>query len=395
MPTTLSTPETLMVPRVDCHCSGGPRQMGVAQGAALRDKIRGTHQSMRNLEAFRMEQPWLMPYPLFLKLAERKSEQMLVPALRQENPAMLARLEGIAEGAGLPLRSLCLMNSMEAFIASMSGRTTVPLPGACSALAVRGARTRDGEPVIAKNFDYLPLVQPFFVLRESSPEQGWRSLDFAVAPQAGTVDGMNEKGLAITLNYAFVTDPGQPNPLITMLIADALAACATVPEAIKHITTKPHWGAGMLMLADASGDLAAVELSNTRFGIRRPAGGNDWLLFTNVCHCPETGAVQVSESAAFSDKVPGPLRGRPVLEWHAHRARRLEELVRQQSGISPDELAAIMADHGPHGIPDGTSPCVHTDYWRTTASLQWMPASRRVRVSYSTACTAQYVELAL
>jgi hypothetical protein len=61
----------------------------------------------------------------------------------------------------------------------------------------------------------------------------------------------------------------------------------------------------------------------------------------------------------------------------------------------PDELAAIMADHGPTGVPDGASPCVHTDYFQTTASLQWFPARRRVRVSYGTACTAKYVEIAL
>jgi len=219
-----------MVPRVECRCSGGPRQMGLAQGAALRDKIRGTHQSMRNLEAFRMEQPWLLPYPLFLKLAERKSEQMLVPALRQENPAMLARLEGIAEGAGLPLRSLCLLNAMEAFIASMSDRTTVPLPGACSAVAVRGRPDPRRRADHREEFRLSPAGPTLLRAARKLSDDGWRSLDFAVAPQAGTVDGMNEKGLAITLNYAFVTDPGRPNPLVTMLIADALAACATVPR---------------------------------------------------------------------------------------------------------------------------------------------------------------------
>jgi len=54
-----------------------------------------------------------------------------------------------------------------------------------------------------------------------------------------------------------------------------------------------------------------------------------------------------------------------------------------------------MADHGPTGVPDGASPCVHTDYFQTTASLQWFPARRRVRASYGTACTAKYVEIAL
>jgi hypothetical protein len=382
-------------PRVECRCSGDPREMGLTQGTELREKILGTYQSLRNLEAFRLEQPGWLPYPLFLKLAERKAEKFLVPALRRSNPGMLARMQGIAEGAGLPLGSVCLMTAMEAFIGSVEGRTVAPPPGACSALAVRGTRSRTGEPIIARNFDYPSLLEPFFMFRESRPRGGFRSLDFAVAPQAGTADGVNEKGLAITVDYAFVTDAATPNPLVTMLIADALASCATVTEAVRRITASPRWGAGILMLADASGDLASVELSNTREGVRRPAAGVDWLLFTNVCHCPETCAVGVSESAAWSDKAPSPLRGGSVLQPHATRARRIEELFRDQSSLGPDELAAIMADHGPTGVPDGASPCVHTDYFQTTASLQWFPARRRVRASYGTACTAQYVEIAL
>jgi hypothetical protein len=274
-------------------------------------------------------------------------------------------------------------------------RAVVPPLGACSALAVRGAHSKAGEPIIARNFDYPTLFQPFFMLRESRPRSGFRSLDFAVAPQAGAVDGVNEKGLAITLNYAFVTDSGPPNPVITMLIADALASCATVTEAVRRITATPRWGAGMLMLADASGELASVELSNTRAGVRRPAAGDDWLLFTNVCLCPETCAVQASGAAAYSENAPLPLRGGSVLQPHKDRARRFEELLGDQSRIGPDELAAIMADHGRTGVPDGASPCVHTGYFNTTATLQWYPVRRRVRVSFSAACTARYVEIAL
>ena len=180
-----------------------------------------------------------------------------------------------------------------------------------------------------------------------------------------------------------------------MLIADALASCATVTEAVRRLTASPRWGAGMLMLADAAGDLASVELSNTHAGVRRPAVGTDWLSFTNVCLCPETCAVQVSESAAWSERSPSPLRGGLLLQPHSNRARRIEELVSRQSCLGPDELAAIMADHGPAGLPDGSSPCVHTDYFNTTACFQWFPGRRRVRVSYSVACKARYVEIAL
>jgi hypothetical protein len=369
--------------------------MGLTQGKALKQKILGAHASLRDLEAFRLNQPRWLPYPAFLRLAESKSEQYLIPALRNANPTMLARLEGIAEGADVSLRALCLLNSMEAFLSSITGRTINPPLSACSALAVRGSRSRRGDAILAKNFDFLPAVQPYYTIRESRPQTGFRSLDFTAAPLAGTVDGVNEKGLAITFNYAYVTDSGPPNPLISMSIADALASCATVAEAVKHLTKTPRWGGGMLMLADASGDLASVELSNTRSGVRRPAKGEDYLLFTNVCFCSETCAVQVPESAAYSEHAPPPLRGSLVLKPHTERARRLQELLSAQTKIGPDELASIMADHGPSGIPDGASPCVHTSYFNTTAALQLFPARRSIRASFTSACKAKYVELGL
>src|SRR5262249_33672496 len=160
--------------------------------------------------------------------------------------AMLARLDAIAVGSGLPFRSLCLMNAMEALLGSVRGRT-VPIPlGGCSALAVKGRMTADGTPVVAHNFDYVPVVAPFYMLRESRPANGFRSLDFLVAPMPGTVDGINEKGLCITFNYAFVTDHGGPAPLISMAIADALATCSTVSEALAMISSRNRWGAGIL-----------------------------------------------------------------------------------------------------------------------------------------------------
>jgi hypothetical protein len=209
------------------------------------------------------------------------------------------------------------------------------------------------------------------------------------------VDGVNEKGLAITLNYAFVADRGAPDQLISMLIADALASCASVAEAVKRITASPRWGAGILMLADATGDLASVELSNTRQAVRGPAQGEDWLLFTNVCFCPETCAVQVEERAVYSNKVPSPIRGGSVLQPHAGRAKRLEDLLHKHGSVDAAELAAIMGDHGPAGQPDASSPCVHSAYFNTTACLQWFPRRRSARVSFTNACTAEYVEIVL
>src|SRR5262249_15625525 len=161
--------------------------------------------------------------------------------------------------------------------------------------------------------------------------------------------GINERGLCITLNYAFLFDSGQPAPLITMLIAEALARCATVSEALSHIESRPRWGTGILMLADADGDIASLELSPSKAGVRRPDHGEDWLAFTNVCRSPEICALQVPETAVFSGKVPRSLQGEPVLQPHIKRARRIEELVQAYRTLDINDIANVMADHGPNG----------------------------------------------
>ncbi len=246
-----------------CLCSGNPHEMGFTQGVAARSKTAYFGCVLSGLEAFRLRQPAWLPYPLFLRVAERRATCMLVAALSESNISMLARLKGVAEGAGMPLRRLCLWNAMEAFLSATQG-TTIPAPlGCCSTIAIRGALVQDGDPIVARNFDYLPVVQPFLMLRESRPRGGFRSLDFTTAFQAGALDGINEKGLAITQNYAFVTDAQRPAPLISMLIADALAACGSVQEAVAFIGSRPRWGAAILTLADAAGDIAVLEVSNT------------------------------------------------------------------------------------------------------------------------------------
>jgi hypothetical protein len=381
-------------PAIDCRCAGDAREMGVTQGLNVRSKAPAVYRVLRELEGFRLQQPPFLPYLVFLRLAERRATTALATALREMDTPMLARLHGLAEGASMPLRTVCLYNAMEAFLCSTAGVTIAP-PGCCSAVAVRGRRSRRGETILARNFDYIPAVQPFFLLRESRPRDGLRALEFTTALHAGAFDGVNEKGLAVIQNYAFVTDRSRPGPLISMVISGALAACATVAEATDFIARRHRWGAAILTLGDSAGDIAVVELSNTRAAVRRPGPGEDWLVATNVCICPEITPVQTPASFVYSDRAPRALRRTSVLEWHALRMRRLCQLIEPRCQLDEAELANMMADHGPDGHSGGTSPCVHTEYWRTTASIQWFPARRAARVSYGPACAAAYVELAL
>jgi hypothetical protein len=377
---------------IDVVCQGTPRRMGREQGAGLRERIGGAHAILEKLETFRLQQPRWLPYRLYRWLSERKARRLLCEPLAQDYPALGERLAGLAEGAGLCLPSAALLNAMEPLLSSLGGCTACP--GACSAVAVRGRRSATAEPMIAHNFDYLPLAQPFYVIRASRPAGKRRALEFTLAPLVGAVDGMNDAGLCITYNYAYTTDtPPRPAAPTSFAITAALESCATVAEAAEFITARPRWGGAMLLLADASGDIATLELSSTRSHLRRPAAGEDALCHTNALSAGPLREVEIPGDAVYTCRAPTPLRGRRVRRASELRGQRFEQLLHETDVLTADDLAALMADHGPDGTPADCTPCVHGAYWNTTACLQFFPHSRRMRVSFSSACRASYQEV--
>src|SRR5262249_31977816 len=155
--------EVGMVPTLDVVCQGAPAEMGRAQGAALADRIRAAGAALSQIEAFRARRPWWLPYPLYRHLAGRKARRLLADVLARQCPGVGQRFLGLADGAGMGPGQLYLFNALEPLLSSI--RDSTACPAACSAVAVRGRRSADGAPVIARNFDYLPVVQPFYSLR--------------------------------------------------------------------------------------------------------------------------------------------------------------------------------------------------------------------------------------
>ncbi len=374
---------------VETICEGSSREMGRTQGEAAREKIHGALAALAELEAFRLTQPRWLPYTAYRRLAAGRASRFLDAAFAPKDGTAGDRIAGLAEGAGLKARDLMLLNALEPMLSSVGGCTACP--GACSAAAIRGSRSATGRPLVARNFDYLPLVQPFYLLRDCRPTGGLRSIEFTTAPLAGAVDGLNEAGLCISYDYGFtIDDPPRPAPPISMAIAAALARCRTTAEAAGFLTNARRWGGALLMLADADGDVASLELSGTRAHVRRPAAGEDVLFHTNAFTHPSLLEVQPPADAVYTDAAPAALRGRRLHRSSEDRERRFADLFADPAPLDADGLHAVMSDHGPDGVPGDFTPCVHGDYWATTACLQFFPHERRLRASYTSACRAEF-----
>jgi alpha-D-ribose 1-methylphosphonate 5-triphosphate synthase subunit PhnG len=381
-------------PCIDVVCRGAAAERGAMQGEQLRSQILGCAQAVYELEALKLQRPWWLPLRAFVRLADWKAAQALDPVLRTALPDAWIRLQAMSGAAGVRLPRLALINAMEAVLSDLTRSVVTGVEAACSAIAIAPEYTAVRGPIVAHNFDYLPLVQPFYIVRDERPAGGLRSLQFTAAPLAGAIDGLNEAGLAVTYNYAFATDRNVAAPTLSMRLAEALATCRTVPEAVAYLTQHTRWGSGLIMLADATGACASLELSATRSAVRRP-DSTGTVGHANRFRAAETCAVQIADDAVHGTHAPAALRGRRVHQSSERRECRLDAPQSRSQRVDLDDVSAWMADHGPDHLPGADTVCMHSDYWHTTACIQLLPAERRLRIAYAPACAATFTEFTL
>jgi hypothetical protein len=209
-------------------CAGHPRDMGLAQGAALAGPIRAAVERC-GLATRRSRWPDLRAVvsgPLRGQGAGRE--------LFRHFAHQAERLEGLAQAANLPLDSLLELQLRFG----------------------RGA-----------------LEAEAWIVRESRPVVGFRSLELTHAWLVPAVAGVNERGLALVARPPGArTSPntnagregraawrdGDAPPIL--LVQDCLARFENVAGALDWCRKRPVEGEQMLELFDASGARALVEV---------------------------------------------------------------------------------------------------------------------------------------
>lgn len=183
--------------------------------------------------------------------AERPSYATSVRMLRAHMPELLPtyeRLVDLAGGGDLAARMLSLYKPP-------------PYLAACS----QGVWTREGGPVLARNYDYAPsrfegliwstdMVQPVI----GTSDCLW-----------GLLDGMNDAGLGVSLTFGGrrVLGDGFGIPLVVRYL---LETCETVAHARETLARLPYSLAHNLTVVDRDGEVLTAYLSPDREPIFRP-----------------------------------------------------------------------------------------------------------------------------
>ena len=222
-------------------CSGAPRDLGRDLGRAWRTQVYAAvapNTSLRKRLALRRD-------PVVQKLHSD---------LRRYFPHQSEWLEGLALGAGVPLRAL---------VRALASNCA---PGAPQGLAL-GA-------VAGPSIGVASAVPRSALVRRVAPEGRFRSLEAALPTATSPVIGVNEAGLAVAVAEQRAL-PGRYTPPIALFARDCLERFERVEPALDWCLARPAAPGGSLLLADAHGDLAGVYAGGPERRALRPHG---WLV---------------------------------------------------------------------------------------------------------------------
>lgn len=264
----------------------------------------------------------------YLRLTERltgktrdrlcRNAMQLLPYMEALSPAFVTEIRGLAAGAGISFAEAVLCQAR-----AEAGR--IP-EGGCTAFALTGAATRNGETLAGQNQDLEAEYADVAILLHVKPNDGRpRALIFTFAGQLG-YSGMNEYGVAHFANalYDAPWQPGLPHyPLKRLLLEQGdVAACIDLLR--RHRTCS----AANVVLCDGQGAIADVEVRPTeiaRFIDSQPDGilhANHYLTAQFSCY----------ETNSLADSCP--------------RLDRMREMIQAEWGqIDVAALKRMLADH--------------------------------------------------
>ena len=247
-----------------------------------------------------------------------------LPGLQALSPAFVGEVRGLADGAGISFE--------EALLCQVRGEARHTWQLGCTAFALRGQATVDGNSLVGQNQDLPREYSDVSILLRVLPDDGRpRALIYTFAGQLGYF-GMNEYGVA---NYAnavgdYVWRPGFAHYPLKRVILER----RTVQECVQLLRNHAACSAANIILCDGQGTIASVECRPE--GIALYGGEHpDVIVHTNHYLTLD-----------FSNHQAG------ALQDSFARYQRMLTLVHQHWGrLAVEDLKEILADHA--GDPAG------------------------------------------
>ena len=247
-----------------------------------------------------------------------KNAMRFLPRIEALSPALVQEIRGLAEGAKISFE--------EALLCQVRAEAAESWEGGCTAFALRGEATADGQALVGQNQDLPPEFGDVSIVLHIEPDDGRpKALMYTFAGQLGYF-GMNEYGVANYANslYDFKWQPGLAHYPLKRVVLEQ----RDLRDAIVLFQVYPVCSAANTILCDGEGHIANLEIRPEGVAFYR-GEHPDAIIHTNHYLSDE---FEHLETGSLPDSFA--------------RHRRMTELVRQNWGkITVERLMDMLADH--------------------------------------------------
>lgn len=279
--------------------TGTPREIGRAAGRSLGPRLEQT------IERYMAERP---RFARSLDMDELR--RGAIPWVRTLPQRFQEELEGLAEGAGLPLQRVAEWNYIE-----------VCIDDGCSGFVGRF----DGHVWVARNNDaFVPGIEGDVTIREVTGRIP--TITFGMPGDVFTATGVNRERLWLHHQYLPSPDaprPGRPRMPGWALLSDMLETCASIDEVEAQLDEVDRGEGMVLFVVDGRREAFAILEGTSTRHTRRPTEG-PWLAATNHA-CVLEGVEPDDGSSARQARIEA-MAG--ALYAHAPEASLPQDLIR-------------------------------------------------------------------
>jgi isopenicillin-N N-acyltransferase-like protein len=345
---------------------GPPHERGITHGEHFADEIK---QNVRTyLDRFQY-------HGANEKIVREKAQEFL--SLIEENERKyFTEMKGIAEGSGVPLEDITILNARWEVMYSAFADTAdeIQETDGCTAFGVQPEVTDNSHTYMGQNWDWIPSLEIFIM--DIQREDGPNMIAMTEAGIVGGKIGVNEHGIGVTVN-GLISEKDGEDPYrrpMHVRMREVLNA-ERLDRAVKPLITEDRAISANVMLGHAKGEFINLELTPEREIYSHPEDG----VLTHANHF-ETNDV----NSKFETLLPDTL-------CRAPRVQRL--LSNKINDIDVDVLSDVLSDH--FGKP--ASVCRHTDetvseqeQYRTNGSFIIDLSERQLFATQGPPCSSDY-----
>lgn len=254
------------------ECVGDPRAMGHGQGLAHRTAIQASIATL-GASTRRSRLPSLFALTSGSDLGGGAGREVI-----RHYTHLAERMAGIARNADVPFSSL-----MQLFCASTCGAAPErELVANAVAIGAREVEDIVAGPLVLRSLAGSSFDVSHWILRKSLPEVGFASAEITLPWLATAVAGINQAGIAIAMaprseSYGGGVNAGAVNPRhaphAVLLVQECLQRFEDLAGCLDWCRKRPRSGNVSLVIADAVGRVAKVEIEGLECRIVEPDSG--------------------------------------------------------------------------------------------------------------------------